>query len=187
MPSRPLPLCRSGPSPDRHPTRKRRGPPNPVIGCQVPHKHRWASAATPTQRNTIHPQEPPRKASDVINGTSMLGKHNPRWPIGNAAETILFPRAGLPAPRGPSLPKAGTWTIAVSAVTAALRSACASVPAGLTSLPRRAGSRLFAVNDAEARWRGWLVTELAGGLARQYRDPRFDTNRVPYPPRYGEG
>jgi hypothetical protein len=41
-------------------------------------------------------------------------------------------------------------------------------------LPRRAGSRLFAMNDAEARWRGWQVTELAGGLARRYRDPRFD-------------
>jgi hypothetical protein len=41
-------------------------------------------------------------------------------------------------------------------------------------LPRRAGSRLFAKNDEEARWRGWQVTELAGGLARRYRDPRFD-------------
>lgn len=182
MPSRPLPLCRSDPSPDRHPTRKRRGPPNPVIGCQVPHKHRWAGAATPTQRNTIHPQEPPRKASDVINGTSMLGKHNPGWPFGNATETIRFP--DLPSPRGPSLPEADRWTVAAG--TAALRDATASVVAWLTSLPHRAGSRLFAMNDEEARWRGWQVTELAGGLARQYRDRRFDTHRVRYPPRYGE-
>jgi hypothetical protein len=34
------------------------------------------------------------------------------------------------------------------------------------------------MNDAEARWRGWQVIELTGGLARQYRDARFHTMRT---------
>ena len=52
--------------------------------------------------------------------------------------------------------------------------ACALAAAWLIGLPRRAGRRLFAINDAEARWRGWQVTETLGGLGRQYRDARFD-------------
>src|SRR5690348_14896700 len=102
----------------------------------------------------------------------MLGKHNPQWPTGNAAETIRSPNAGLSSPRGPSLAKADTWT---SAASAALRGATASVAAWVSSLPRRAGSQLFTRNDEEARWRGWQITELALGLSRQYRDPCFDT------------
>jgi hypothetical protein len=130
----------------------------------MPQKHRWASAATPAQRNTIHPQEPPRKVSDLINPTPLLGKDNPRWPIGNATETIRLPDVGSPDPRGPS-----------PAITEAIRTATGLAASWLAGLPRRAGNRLFARNDAEARWRGWQVTELAGGLARQYRDPRFDS------------
>jgi hypothetical protein len=45
----------------------------------------------------------------------------------------------------------------------------------LTSLPRRASDRLFAMNDAEARWRGWQITRVRGGFGRRYRDPAFDT------------
>lgn len=114
----------------------------------------------------------------MINGTSMLGKHNPRSPFGNATETFRSPEAGLPSPRGPSLP------------VATVRNATSCVVAWLASVPRRAGSRLFATNDEEARWRGWQVTVIAGGLARQYRDPRFDTLAVKYrplSPRDGEG
>lgn len=62
-------------------------------------------------------------------------------------------------------------------VTAALRGATASVVAWLAALPRRLGNRLFAMNDAEAGWRGWEVTVTAGGLGRQYRDPRFNALR----------
>jgi hypothetical protein len=40
-------------------------------------------------------------------------------------------------------------------------------------LPRRAGARLHAANDAEARWWHWEVTQCYGGLGRQYRDARF--------------
>jgi hypothetical protein len=57
------------------------------------------------------------------------------------------------------------------------RFAAASIIAWLIGLPRRAGRRLFAMNDAEAGWRSWQVIELTGGLARQYRDARFATMR----------
>jgi hypothetical protein len=40
--------------------------------------------------------------------------------------------------------------------------------------PRRLCDQLFAVNDAEANWRGWEVINAYGGLGRRYRDPRFD-------------
>jgi hypothetical protein len=40
-------------------------------------------------------------------------------------------------------------------------------------LPRRAGARLHAGSDAEARWWHWDVTECLAGLGRRYRDARF--------------
>ncbi|MGD0705875.1 MAG: hypothetical protein ABSA02_39085 [Trebonia sp.] len=61
---------------------------------------------------------------------------------------------------------------------AAFRSVTASLAGWLASLPHRAGARLFAMNDTEAGWRGWKVTELYGGLGRSYRDPRFDLLRA---------
>jgi hypothetical protein len=57
---------------------------------------------------------------------------------------------------------------------AAFRSATASLAGWLASLPHRLGARLFAMNDTEAGWRGWEITEARCGLARSYRDPRFD-------------
>lgn len=84
----------------------------------------------------------------MINSTNMLTKDNPRWPIANGKETAKVP---------------------------GLRLAAGLAAAWLAGLVRRAGRRLFAMNDLEARWRGWQVTELAGGLGRQYRDARFDS------------
>jgi hypothetical protein len=118
----------------------------------------------------------------MINGTNLLGKHNPRWPIGNATETIKVPDAIAPAPRGPAPAPEGP-----SAGNASSRdwlATTAGAPLGiaiawLSGFPRRAGRRLFAVNDAEAGWRGWQVTEFAGGLGRRYRDARFDALRDP--------
>jgi hypothetical protein len=39
---------------------------------------------------------------------------------------------------------------------------------------RRRGDRWFAMNDAEAYWRGWQITKTLGGPGRRYRDLRFD-------------
>lgn len=44
----------------------------------------------------------------------------------------------------------------------------------LAVLPGRLGDRLFTLNDDEAGWRDWQVIKTRGGLARTYRDPRFD-------------
>lgn len=101
----------------------------------------------------------------MINGTNLLGKHNPRWPNGNATETarlLAVTQLSLTAPRrsnGLGFPKL-------------------TLPTWLSRLTHQAGARLFAPNDAEAGWRDWQITELCGGLARTYRDPRFDALRA---------
>ena len=56
----------------------------------------------------------------------------------------------------------------------------------LAAIPRRLGDRLFVMNDTEAYWRGWQITKTHGGLARRYRDPRFDT-LAECPKCYGAG
>ena len=117
----------------------------------------------------------------MINATNMLGKYNPGWPIGNALETIKVQVTGgvldLTGPgRRPRPPT--RLHLPELPIGAAFRSATASLAGWLASLPHRVGARLFAMNDMEAGWRGWEVTELRGGLARSYRDPRFDLLRA---------
>jgi hypothetical protein len=94
----------------------------------------------------------------MINGINLPAKHNPRWPDGNASETIKFltgAAPGLPAPRRKTV-------------------RFPEIAGRLSGTLRRIGAKLFAANDAEARWRGWQITELRAGLARSYRDERFD-------------
>jgi hypothetical protein len=50
----------------------------------------------------------------------------------------------------------------------------ARVTRHLALLIRAAGDWLFQAEDARARQYGWQVTTRRGGLARTYRDPRFD-------------
>jgi hypothetical protein len=104
----------------------------------------------------------------VINSTNVLGKHNPQWSISNVPETIKVPDVG---------------GLGVASAGQAIRRAAALVGAWLAGLPRRAGRHLFYMNDLEARWRGWQVIELRGGLGRQYRDHRFDLISAPVLPR----
>jgi hypothetical protein len=102
--ARPLPLCTSARFPAA-PRRKKRSDPGqqplrcrPVssAGKDKPWKHRWAGAATPTQRNTTRPQESPRRASDVFYVSNPHRKDNPRWTISNATETTRVPSRGSP-------------------------------------------------------------------------------------------
>ena len=109
----------------------------------------------------------------MINLTNPLGKDNPRWPIGNATETIKVPYAGPPLPRSLAVPGTGVSDRPPVAVGDAIRTGYSIVIAWLTGLPRRAGRHLFALNDDEARWHRWQVTETFGGLGRRYRDPGF--------------
>jgi hypothetical protein len=106
----------------------------------------------------------------MINSTNVLGKHNPRWPIGDAPETIRVPELRVTGPAN---------------AADAIRRAGALVAAWLTGLPRRAGRRLFYMNDLEARWRNWEAIETSGGLGRQYRDRRFDLINTQFPARPG--
>jgi hypothetical protein len=115
----------------------------------------------------------------VINGTNLLGKDNPRWSIGNATETMKVLDAMLPAPRGPVVLETAISTCPATGIGSTLRTASAIALAWLIGQPRRLGNRLFAINDAEAGWRCWQVTELAAGLGRRYRDARFGTPRDP--------
>jgi hypothetical protein len=179
--TRPLPLCarvrHMNAYQRRDPLASRRQP-EPQIHCGIPQKHRWAGAATPTQRNATHrPQVSPGKASDMINGTNLLGKHNPQWPNGNTTETtniLVVAPPRLTAPRRKLIRFPGIPRIPVIPAGPALRTSCGALGSRLSGIPRRIGARLFAANDAEARWRGWQVTQLHGGLARSYRDPRFN-------------
>lgn len=57
---------------------------------------------------------------------------------------------------------------------AAVRSPVAGITAWLADVQRRIGIRLFLTADEEACWRGWRITERWGGLARGYRDARFE-------------
>lgn len=53
----------------------------------------------------------------------------------------------------------------------------ARVTGWLGRLIRTAGNRLFQAEDARARQYSWQITTRRGGLARTYRDPRFDRFR----------
>ena len=94
-------------------------------------------------------------------------KDNIRWSKGNTAEINDVPDLYLAAT---------TWGRCDRPASAADTFCAASTLAAawLIGLPRRAGRRLFAINDAEAGWRRWQVTEALGGLGRQYRDARWE-------------
>jgi hypothetical protein len=53
----------------------------------------------------------------------------------------------------------------------------ARVTGRLAPLIRRVGDRLFRAEDARAGRHGWQITARHGGLARTYRDRRFDRFR----------
>jgi hypothetical protein len=109
----------------------------------------------------------------MLNVTNLVGKDksrwpkdNLRWPVGNTAETIDVTDLCL---------ETTTWGRCdrPTPVADAVCGASTLAAAWLIGLPRRAGRRLFTMNDAEAGWRGWQVAENCGGLGRRYRDARF--------------
>ena len=112
-------------------------------------------------------------------GSNLYRKDNPRWVISNATETPKVPDAAfrLLSPVGDPWdhPVTGLGGSLVAGIAdRAAWITCGICVAWLIGLPRRAGARLHAMNDAEARWWHWQVTERCGGLVRQYRDARFD-------------
>jgi hypothetical protein len=109
----------------------------------------------------------------MLNVTNLVGKDksrwpkdNIKWPKGNTAETIDV--AGLCL-------ATTTWGRCdrPNSVADMVGHASTLAAAWLIGVPRRAGRRLFAMNDAEAGWRRWQVAEKLGGLSRRYRDARW--------------
>ncbi len=111
-------------------------------------------------------------------GSNLYRKDNPRWVISNATETPKATGAALRllSPVSGSLdhPVAGMGGGLVARVICAAGDACMSGLSWVIGLPRRAGARLHASSDAEARWWHWHVAERWAGLIHQYRDARFD-------------
>ena len=122
-------------------------------------------------------------------GSNLYRKDNPRWVISNATETPQVPDTALrllsPGSGPWDRPVTGLGGSVVARVTRTVSDRCGIGVAWLIGLPRRAGARLHAANDAEARWWHWQVTERCGGLVRQYRDARFVTLGTPLYPRDG--
>ena len=104
-------------------------------------------------------------------------KDNPRSAISNAAETTKVPSVASPLLTTvvTTCDQPSTGTLSIGERVRAIGGIAVS---WLIGLPRRAGSRLYAMNDKEAGWHGWQVTETWGGLGRQYRDARFDALRL---------
>jgi hypothetical protein len=114
----------------------------------------------------------------MLNVTNQVGKDKSRWPKdnirsskGNTAETTSVPDLYLAAT---------TWRRydCPASVAEMFCNASTLAAAWLIGLPRRAGRRLFTMNDAEAGWQRWWVRETLGGLGRHYRDARFDALRT---------
>jgi hypothetical protein len=109
-----------------------------------------------------------RRASDVFNISNLPRELNP---------------CQRPAKRCTAKTSFDTWTM-IAAYSRSPSSGIRvriflTVSAGvltdwLTSMPRRACDRLFAINDAEASWHDWQTVRVHGGLGRRYRDPSFD-------------
>ena len=114
-------------------------------------------------------------------GSNLYRKDNPRWVISNATETPKVPDSAFRLPSSVidpwGHPVTGLGGGLVARVTRSACNACGIGVAWLIGLPRRAGARIHAANDAEARCWHWQVTERCGGLVRQYRDARFDVLR----------
>jgi hypothetical protein len=109
----------------------------------------------------------------VFYGSNPYRKDKPRWAFSNAMETSEVPGAALwllP-------PLHGSWdhrSVGLGGGVAAwTRNTWGLCVSWVIGLPRRAGARLHASNDAEARWWHWDVTGCQAGLGRQYRDARF--------------
>ncbi len=103
----------------------------------------------------------------MINVSNFTSKNNPQW----RPEELARP-AQPPPPRAPERAADATAQASLGRI---LASAGRVLLNWLAAIPRRRGDRLFFANDTEAYWRDWQIIKTHGGLARRYRDPRFDT------------
>jgi len=106
----------------------------------------------------------------MINISNSTSKNNPQWRPADLASP-----AQPTQPRAPDRAADATAPASPARLGRILASLGRVLLNWLAAIPRRLGDRLFVVNDTEAYWRGWQITKTHGGLARRYRDPRFDT------------
>jgi hypothetical protein len=114
----------------------------------------------------------------VINISNFTSKNNPPWGPPESAEPTLPGRPATtraPQPRAPAEATAAATPASPAGFGPILAIVGRVLLSWLAAIPRRLGDRLFVMNDTEAYWRGWQITKTHGGLARRYRDPRFDT------------
>jgi len=164
---RPLPLCRSVRTVALHPRKKPQRPGlRTAIRCAIPRTYRWADAAIPTRRSTTQALDRAGRASDVINAGNVTS--NSKLPWRSVQPGPAAAATGAPAGTASGRRSAGDRAAGIPAFLSVLLG-------WLAAILRRAGDRLFAMNDAEAGWRGWQTTRTHGGLGRRYRDPQFGT------------
>jgi len=106
----------------------------------------------------------------MINTSNSTSKNNPQW----RPEELVRP-AQPTQPRAPDRAADATAQASPARLGRVLASVGRVLLNWLAAIPRRLGDRLFVTNDTEAYWRDWQITKTHGGLARRYRDPRFDT------------
>ena len=106
----------------------------------------------------------------MINISNSTSKNNPRWGPAEPVGPAQPPQTRAPAQAADATTQASP--VRLGRILALVGRVLFS---WLTAIPRRLGDRLFGMNDTEAYWRGWQITKTHGGLARRYRDPRFDT------------
>ncbi len=110
----------------------------------------------------------------MVNVSNFTSKNNPPWVPAGPAKPVR--------PPGPKAPdQAAAAATAAGSGSPRARFGRILLIVGrvllswLAAIPQRLTDRLFIMNDAEAYWRRWQITRIHGGLARRYRDPRFDT------------
>ena len=117
----------------------------------------------------------------MIEISNFTSENKPPSPLGELREPTRTSLSGAPAGAAQAAAPSDTWTLraragrALASAARAMATAARVLLGWLAGIPRRLGDRLFAMNDAEAYWRGWQITRTQGGLGRRYRDPRFDT------------
>ena len=101
-----------------------------------------------------------------MNASNLTSQNNPPW----LSVQPWRPAAATGAPAGTASGRRRSR----SGRDARIATFFAVLLSWLAAIPRRAGDRLFAMNDAEASWRSWQITTTHGGRGRRYRDPQFD-------------
>jgi hypothetical protein len=151
----PLPLCACMRSPRMPVTHERHNPHRATrISSRYCRPRRYPAAPTYSRAGAATPAQQ----------SATQPQESPRTDSNTVHGTSLLRSSATDGPASAAPPRAA-------------RSPVASITAWLAGIRQRIGTRLFLATDEEAHWRGWRITERRGGLARGYRDARFEPHR----------